>query len=192
MSVILETSRCVLRTFNHCDFGLISGLHSNPDIMHYIGQGVRREEQIRQNFENIIEHQDKYGFSAWAVFEKDTGTFIGRCGLVHIGTLIAIKQNYGEDIPVEVGYVLDKAYWGKGYATELAQSCLDYGFDKLWLKEIVAKTNKYNYSSQKVLQKIGMKFRKYITIEDKEGMYFSLLKEEYKLNKLSENLVHAQ
>ena len=47
-------------------------------------------------------------------------------------------------------------YWGKGYATEAALACLQFGFDELGLDEIVSFTVPNNLRSRKVMEKIGM------------------------------------
>ncbi len=84
-----------------------------------------------------------------SVYEKATEVFIGRAGLVHL--------DYNDQQPdIEIGYDLLKAYWGKGYATELAKALIDWGFKRLSIDRIVAVTRPNNILSQKVLQKAGM------------------------------------
>lgn len=59
---------------------------------------------------------------------------------------------------VEVGYLLDQAFWGKGLATEAAQACLKYGFTNFDVESIVAIVHPENIASQRVAEKIGMSF----------------------------------
>ena len=178
-NIILETTHCVARPFTEDDINLLYSLHSDPEIMHFIGKGIRSKKETTQHLFNIINHQNKYGYSAWAVYERETGDFVGRVGLVHIGTIIAMQQDTNTEKPVEIGYVISKAYWGKGYTTEVAYACLEWGFRNTDLEEIVAKTNIANLASQRVLQKIGMTFQHSVMIEGQQGMYFSIQKEAF-------------
>jgi RimJ/RimL family protein N-acetyltransferase len=59
--------------------------------------------------------------------------------------------------PVEIGWFLDKQYWGQGYAPEAAQAWLDYAFTELNFDEVVAWTTVTNLPSQRVMQKLGMR-----------------------------------
>lgn len=75
--------------------------------------------------------------------------FIGIAGLIH-------DKNSSES-DVELGYILKKEFWGIGYATEACKNLIEFGFSKLNLKRIIASCNKDNYSSIKILKKVGMK-----------------------------------
>jgi len=88
----------------------------------------------------------------WATIHKETGKFIGRCGL---RPWTIDRQN-----EVEVAYLISKAYWGQGLGTEAAQSILDYGFEKLNLSRLICLIDKENLASIKVAEKIGMTFEK--------------------------------
>lgn len=179
-NIILETDNCIARTFKEDDLHLLYSLHSDPEIMSFIGKGARSKEETMQHLLNIINHQNKYGYSSWLVHERKTGDFVGRIGLVHVGTIITIQQDTTTEKPVEIGYVVSRAHWGKGYATEVAYACLEWGFSNTDLQEIVAKTNVDNLASQRILQKIGMTFQNHVMIEGRQGMYFSIQKKVWK------------
>lgn len=57
----------------------------------------------------------------------------------------------------EIGYVLGREHWGKGYATESALAVLNFGFHVLDLHRIYAECNGENHASQRVLKRIGMR-----------------------------------
>ena len=57
---------------------------------------------------------------------------------------------------VDVGWRINKKYWNKGFATEGAKKCLDYGFNTLGLNKIIATTPILNIKSIRVMEKIGM------------------------------------
>ena len=95
----------------------------------------------------MMESQDNYGHSLWVVIEKSGGELIGDCGF--------LRMPEPDEHEIELGYRLMKSWWGRGYATEAAAACVEYGFDRLSLDCIVAVTNPENRASQRVLQKIG-------------------------------------
>ncbi len=82
---------------------------------------------------------------------KETGELIGFIGLNYTDW----ESNFTP--AVEVGWRLGSQYWGKGYATEGAKACLEYGFKKCSLKEIISFTVPSNVRSIRVMEKIGLK-----------------------------------
>ncbi len=76
---------------------------------------------------------------------KSSGEIIGSCGFA---------RPHGTK-EIELGYLFGRKFWGKGFATEAASACLQFGFGKLDFREIIALTDLENTASQKVLEKIG-------------------------------------
>lgn len=151
MSIFLETKRLIIYTPELADFDNLFALQSDADVMKYIGQGVRTHTEVITGLEKAIAHQKKYGFSLGCVFEKETGAFVGRAGLIYLA--------YDETQPdIEVGYALTKAAWSKGYATELAKSLIDWGFHHIHVKRLVAVINPENDRSRRVLEKVRMNY----------------------------------
>ena len=86
------------------------------------------------------------------VFEKENGNFIGEAGIFHL--LFDDTQS-----EIEVGYHLHKKFWGKGYATELTQALVHWGFQHLLIDKLVAATYLNQIVSQKVLKKSGFDYK---------------------------------
>jgi [ribosomal protein S5]-alanine N-acetyltransferase len=86
------------------------------------------------------------GLGVWLTEERATGAPIG----------FHLLNNIQGETDIQVGYVLDKACWGKGYATEMCRALLRYGFAQLRLPRIVAITDLPNLASQRVLLKCGL------------------------------------
>lgn len=109
---------------------------------------------------------NKFGFTNFAVFTKGSHDFVGSCGMSLFcdpdndrNLLPPINSSQYLNRDVELGYVLHKMYWGKGYATELAKACVDFIFNNYPdIQRIVAFTVKNNIKSQKVLSKVGFYF----------------------------------
>jgi [ribosomal protein S5]-alanine N-acetyltransferase len=122
--------------------------------MRYIGTGNSYSESIddtERRLQDLMDHQDEHGFSLWAVTDRANGTVMGDAGLIHYA-------HRGPEI--ELAYRLAKPYWGKGYATEAARAWVRHGFDELGLDRIVAVTHPENAASQRVLEKVGMRYER--------------------------------
>jgi [ribosomal protein S5]-alanine N-acetyltransferase len=176
---ILETKRCILKKFQINDFDHLFSIHGSKDVMAFVGTGARSKEVVQNHLTNLIQHQETYGYSGWAVYDKDTNEFIGRAGIVHVGTLVKMEMGSKEDVPVELGYMLRPKFWGKGLATELASAVIKWTFNNTKLDKLVAKTGISNKVSQKVLKSNNFTFLKDISIEGRPGILFSLTRKEY-------------
>ncbi len=122
--------------------------------MRYIGPADAFSDDVEESrgrLERLIEHQEQHGFSLWAVTDLQSATVMGDCGLI-------LYAHKGPEI--ELGFRLGKAYWGKGYATEAARAWVAHGFGLLGLDRIVAATHPENAASQRVLEKVGMRFER--------------------------------
>jgi len=85
----------------------------------------------------------------WATIHKETGLFIGRCGL--------LPWEIEGQQEVEIAYLLDKLFWHHGLATEAAQGILEYGFEKLNLPRLICLMAPENNASQRVAQRVGLR-----------------------------------
>lgn len=150
MNAFIQTKRLLLSKFTTSDGELLFHLNSDPDVVKYVHEPSTTKENAPQILKEIILPQYELGLGRWAVYLKDTNEFIGWCGL---------KLTREKD-EIDLGYRFSKQYWGKGYATEAAQACLDYGLGYLKLQRIVAKAHMDNIGSWKVMEKCGMRFLK--------------------------------
>ena len=166
----IETERVYLRPFTFDDLDAFAVICSDQDVMRYIGAGrplSREETQVRLNA--IIEHRDKNGFGVWAAVDRSKSTLMGYCGLQFL-------DNTPE---VEVGYRLAKRFWGMGLASETAKASLRYGFEELSLGRIVAVVQPANIASQRVLEKVGLRYVKDARFYNSEVKYYALTREDY-------------
>jgi len=135
------------------DLDSLFALYCDPDVIRYIPDAPRSFEEAREELEwHSNGHPKHPELGLWATIHKETGKFIGRCGL--------LTWTIDEQYEVEVAYLLGKAYWGQGLGTEAAQAILDYGFEKLGLSRLICLIEKENTASIKVAEKIGMTFEK--------------------------------
>jgi 3-dehydroquinate dehydratase / shikimate dehydrogenase len=145
----IETKRLILRPWKESDLNPFAALNADPRVMKYFPKTLTIEET--QQFITVLKSKfEKDGFSFFATELKSTGEFIGMIGL-------SIPSYETPFTPcVEIGWRIAYEHWNKGYATEGALACLDFGFNELKLKKIVSFTAVENKTSQRIMEKIGM------------------------------------
>lgn len=146
-SASLFTERLCLRRFRADDLELLSRLYSDPEVMRYVG-GVKSRAETETGLRTrvLAYYEEHPGLGMWATLERATGACIG----------FHLLNNIQGESYIQVGYVLFKEYWGRGYATEMAVRVIRYGFTELELPMICAITNLPNVASQNVLLKAGL------------------------------------
>lgn len=147
----IETPRLILRTWGDQDLGPFAALNADPRVMKYFPKTLTLEE-THEFINTLKEKFDKDGFSFMAVELKSTHEFIGMIGLNVPGYTTPFTPC------VEIGWRLAFDHWNKGYATEGALACLEYGFQQLDLDKIVSFTAFQNTPSRRIMEKIGMTY----------------------------------
>ncbi len=168
MVEILYTNRLILRPFSERDIDSAYEMNLDSEVSRYTGDGgiVSRAETGRRIIEDVMGDYKKYGYGRLAVEVKNGPSFIGFCGLKYLDDF---------DL-VDIGFRFMQAYWGKGYATESARACMEYGFKNLELTKIVGFVLPENNRSINVLRKLGMTFEKSF-VEDEELVHqYSILR----------------
>lgn len=147
--IYFETKRLVFRDWEEGDLELLKKMNRDPEVMRYFPSTLTGED-TEIFYERIQEHFKQHNFGLYVVETKEDREFIG-----FIGLLTATFE--AEFTPcVEIGWRLRKEAWNKGYATEGAKACLQYGFDSLSLDKIYSFTAEINTPSENVMKKIGM------------------------------------
>jgi RimJ/RimL family protein N-acetyltransferase len=150
---IIETNRLVLRLLQIEDLDELFLFYSDPDVIKFIPDAPRTYSEVRKELEWFLNgHPADPRLGLWATIHKETGRFIGRCGL--------LPWRIDETDEVEVAFALAKEFWGQGLGTEAAQGILDYALRNLGLKRLVCLIEQENQASIKVAMKIGMSFEK--------------------------------
>ena len=178
MKIHIETERLILRELLLTDIEGMFELDSNTEVHKYLGEKpVQTKQRAVEVIQFIREQYKNYGIGRFAAIEKKSGDFIGWSGL---------KFNTGEKEMLnekkdfyDIGYRFIPRYWGKGYATESSLAILDYGFKELNLELIVGAAEIENEASNKILQKIGLKYINGFKFEGNIASWYELKREDY-------------
>lgn len=147
---LIDTDRLSIRYIKVEDFNFIFRLLNDPSWIKYIGdKGIKTEDDAKNYIQTgPLQMYKNFGFGLYLVTLKETAVPIGLCGL--------IKRPSLENI--DLGYAFLPEYTGKGYAFEATKAVLQYGKEQLTIDKIVAITTLDNFSSEKVLLKLGFTF----------------------------------
>ncbi len=178
MKVFIETERLILREIVLADAKDMFALNADPFVHTYLGRNpVKTIEQVEGVIDFIRQQYIDNGIGRWAIEEKETGKFVGWAGLKFIIDSINGHTNY-----FDLGYRLIRKYWGKGYASEAAASCVNYGFTNLMVSEIYAIADVDNIASVKVLERTGFRRMQTFDFENEQHYWFKLQKDEWILS----------
>ena len=147
MKMILETPRLLLRKKRIEDAPFLLELNSNPLVIQYTGDVAFKNLKEAENIVGYIMNQyTQNGYGRLLVIEKATGNYLGWCGLKY----------HVDSKETDIGYRFLQSEWGKGYATEAAKACIEYGFSNLQLTRIIGNAMKQNVASINVFKKLDM------------------------------------
>ncbi len=160
----LTTARLRLCGFHPADLAALAAIYADPEVMRYIRDGARTTAQTAANLDAYDTEWALHRYGVWAVVDRESNTLLGMCGFVERG---------------EIGYIIGRASWGQGIATEAADACLWYGFTQLGFEEIGAGALEDNAGSRRVLEKLGMRPQANEYFDSHGGVYYHLPQADY-------------
>ncbi len=161
--IILETRRLFLREIIPDDSEAAYELNLDPEVIQYTGDVTFANIEEAREFLRVYDHYKKYGFGRWAVIDKSNQEFLGWCGLKYTSKL---NEH-------DIGFRFFKKHWNKGYATEAATACLDAGFNRFGMKQIVGRVMPENKASIRVLIKSAWSFWKKGSVKVKRNLFIA-------------------
>ena len=147
MKKILETERLYLRELEQSDYNALCRTLQDESAM-YAYEGAFSDGEVQEWLDRQLGRYLKWGFGLWAVVLKESDMLIGQCGLT--------MQPWKDVEVLEIGYLFERRFWHKGYATEAAIACKQYAFEKLGASEVCSIIRDTNTASQNVALRNGM------------------------------------
>lgn len=173
----LETDRLVLRKLGKEDASDIYACSSDPEVSKYMPWETHRSIKDSEDYiEMAIEQYELGQLAPWGITLKESEKLIGTIEYVKW-----LPNHYR----AEISFVLSKRFWGKGYILEATKKVIQFGFSHMELQKIEALSMIENVQSQRVLQKLGMRFegvlRNHWWIKDqfRDIVQYSILKKEF-------------
>lgn len=142
---MIETERLLLRPLAREDLDALVTVFADPEVGRFMSpfgadQAVERLRQDREDWA-------RQGYGLMTILDRVSGEVLGRSGLRY-------WPEFGE---TEVGWVLRRDAWGRGYATEAARACHEWGFAHFDFSYITAMIDPRNARSIAVAERLKMK-----------------------------------
>ncbi|MGA7989231.1 MAG: GNAT family N-acetyltransferase [Candidatus Dormiibacterota bacterium] len=142
----VETERLLLRQFRDADFEAYFGLFADAEVRRFIGGGVMpTREDAWRHMAMLAGVWALRGYGQWAVEVRASGNLIGRCG-------VWFPEGFPE---IEAGWVIGRAHWGHGYATEAGREALRQAFATLGVPHVISLIDPENVASRRVAENLG-------------------------------------
>ena len=149
-ATILSTARLALRATEPDDFDLLfANVFSDEHVMEHLGGSPLLPKEARALFDAAFDHEGT-GRKLGVLVEHATEQVIGYAGLLEC--LALGEKDY------ELGFVLSRSAWGRGFATEIGHAQVEYGFGLARCRRLLAQVAPKNHASASALRKIGMQF----------------------------------
>ncbi len=162
--MMLETERLRLRMFEERDLDAYARMCANPEVMHYLGGRCLTREETWRQIAMYIGHWQLRGYGLWATELKVSRTFIGRIGLW-----------YPEGWPgLEIGWAVDRPFWGNGYATEAGAAVLRHAFGVLKIPRLISVVHPDNTASRRVAEKLGERRWNRTTVNGSDAWIYAI------------------
>ena len=150
INYLFKSDRLGFRNWLASDQEKLAVINADMEVMEFF-PSTRSVTETKIFIERMRKQYGDKGYCYFAVDVLEDGEFIGFIGLS--------EQNFDADFTpcIDIGWRLAKTAWNKGYATEGAKRCLEYGFEALHLDNIYSIAPVANIKSQQVMKKIGMR-----------------------------------
>lgn len=154
MDWMMESERLVFRKIAKDDFDELCVILQDIEVM-YAWEHAFSDKEVWEWIAKNLERYANEGFSYFAAITRNTQELVGVIG--------PLKEMVDGVSYVGVAYILNKRFWGKGYAFEGAKASVQYAFDTLNAAEVIAQVRPANLRSRKVAERLGMEAVKEFT-----------------------------
>jgi ribosomal-protein-alanine N-acetyltransferase len=146
---IIITPQLTLRALENSDVKSLYRIYQTEGALQFFPNPQPPPiERLGQFINHQQDHWKKHAYGNWAITLPGKTEIIGWAGLQYL-------PETGE---TEVGYLLDRQFWGRGFATQAAWASLQFGFERFDFDKIIGLVHPDNLASQRVLEKCGLNF----------------------------------
>ena len=167
---MLETKRLRLRALGEDDVPAMFELLQDPDVVRYVGD--RHVPTLQETWRYVagwLGHWVLRGYGQWAIEERSSGHLVGRAGII----------NPADWPGAEVGYLLGRDWWGRGYATEAAAATMGWGFEELGFDDLLSLIDPDNHASIAVAERLGESRRGEVDLMGHHVLVYGIGRDEW-------------
>lgn len=158
VSVIFETERLSFRHLLPTDLDALYVLYRDPEIREHFPDFTRTREETKEELEWFLQgHPEHPELGLWAAIHRESGAFLGRCGL--------LPWMIDGRLEVEIAYMIDKAHWRQGLGAEAARGLVKHGFETLGLRRLIALIAPEHEASIRTARSAGLSLERETTMD---------------------------
>jgi RimJ/RimL family protein N-acetyltransferase len=165
MKMILITERLQLREMVDADLDFLAVMLADAEVMRYYPKQYTREE-AQAWLERQLWRYAHHGHGLWLVLDKTSGEPVGQVGLV-------LQEVDGKSEP-EIGYMIHRAFWRRGLATEAALGVRRHAFEERGLERVISLIRPENLPSRGVARKLGMTVERDTVFKDLPHLVYAV------------------
>jgi RimJ/RimL family protein N-acetyltransferase len=168
---VLETARLRLVPWTPAHGGMLARLAGMPEVMQHVGNGAPwSAAEAAERSARVLVHWRTHGFGWRAAVERSTGRTVGLIALNLAGAEVAELA----DDDHEIGWWLEPAAWGRGYATEGGRAIVEEAFTRLGAPSVVARVRPANAASLRVAAALDLTSER--DVVDRHGLPVRILR----------------
>ncbi|MEO8670954.1 MAG: GNAT family N-acetyltransferase [Tahibacter sp.] len=171
---VLDTPRLRLRTYADTDVDALFALYADPRVTRYWSFAAWTERvQAEAYLERVRRERRHQEFYPWVIARREDDRMVGTT------TLFSLSREHAR---CELGYSLQSAHWGRGYAREAVGAALGFAFEGLGLQRIESDIDPRNRASCNLVEKFGfqreglLRERWRVAGETTDSLLYGLLK----------------
>ncbi len=168
-AAVLDTSRLLMREMTAADLDFVAAMLAHPEVNQYYERRFTREES-KDWLSRQIDRYRRDGHGLWLVMDRQSGEPLGQVGLC-MQEVEGIRH-------AEIGWLLHRPHWGKGYATEAGAATRDAAFARWGYDHVISLIRPVNVPSQRVALRIGMTQGRVVQFHGFEHLVFGVSKEQ--------------
>src|SRR5437764_12373161 len=166
----LETDRLTLRMLRESDIDAYAEMCGDPEVQRYIGDGQPLARPMAwRNLAQMVGHWSLRGYGLWAAEERSSGALVGRIGF----------WNPDGWPGFELGWMLRRSFWGRGYATQGARAALRFAFTRMQRPHVISLIHSENAASIRVAGRLGERLLGPSEVMGKPALLYRLTREEW-------------
>ncbi|HLY85676.1 MAG TPA: GNAT family N-acetyltransferase [Gaiellaceae bacterium] len=168
---MITTERLLLRKPSLEDAADLAVAYADPEVMRFIGDGSTATlAELEAGIEQWLERWESWGVSLCSLERREDGRVLGRAGFLRWDP--ETWQVGGDE--TEIGWLLAREHWGRGYAAEAALALRDWAFDDRGLRRLISLIEPENVRSIRVAERLGERYERDVEVRSKPTRLYSL------------------
>jgi len=176
--IVVETERLLLRKPRAEDAAELAVAYAEPETVRYIGDGsTSTRDEVERGIARWRERWDANGLGLCSLERREDGGVLGRAGFLVWDTSVWEPSTFaeaGNDAEVEIGWMLARKHWGRGYATEAALALRDWAFGERGLTRLISLIRPGNEPSIRVAERIGEQYEREVVMRGLPALVYAL------------------